>query len=218
MKSYRILKNIIPPDVVQYLQNYTLNVKHQLSNVIGTDKPNGSGVYWKGLDMASSFPLVTEEENKKLFEIYTSDFMYDIITEHIPSPYLFNDQIVVKEGGESFAFDAHYDNQFGPTPNDKELLTINCMLVLDDFTDENGAIEVYDDKWIRLYPKVGDILMIEGFTLHRSYQNNSGNSRRAYLCVYSNKSIGKDFQKGFYYQKFDKDITYPSFSKKERFI
>jgi len=200
--KYKLLKNKIPNDVVEYLQNYTLTVKDKISKVIGQPKKNGCGSFWRGLDMASSLELVSDEENKKLYDVYTSKFMYDIITEYIPSPYLFNDQIVVKEGGEEFEFGEHFDNQFGPTPDDKDLLTINCMLVLDDFTDENGAIEVYDDEWIRLYPKVGDILMIEGFTLHRSFKNNTDKPRRAYLCVYSNKSIGKNFQKGFYYEQF----------------
>ena len=76
------------------------------------------------------------------------------------------------------------------------------MLILDDFTKENGAISVLDDEWITLYPKVGDILMIEGNTYHSSKINLSNQPRRAYLCVYSNKSMGKNFQRGFYYEKF----------------
>ena len=201
--KYKLIENIIPTDIINYLQSYTLEIKNRIKPYEGNPKSNGSGVYWKGLDMASKCPICSHLENKKLYEVYTSNFMHEVITPFIPTPYLFNDQIVVKEPNEDFEFESHYDNQFGPTPNDKKLVTINCMLVLDDFTDENGAIEVYDEEWIRLYPKVGDILMIDGFTPHRSYKNNSENIRRAYLCVYSNKSIGKDFQKGFYYKKFN---------------
>ena len=77
------------------------------------------------------------------------------------------------------------------------------MLVLDDFTDENGTIEVFDNnKWIKLYPKTGDIVLIEGNCLHRSSPNTTDQPRRAYLCVYSNKPIGKDFKSGFYYSEF----------------
>ena len=123
-----------------------------------------------------------------------------LITEFIPEPYFFNDQIVVKQPHESFLFEEHRDNQYGPYPNDKTLVTINCMLILDDYTDENGAIKV-DGK--TLYPKTGDILLIEGNTLHSSNNNNTDNPRRAYICVYSDRPIGKDFQKGFYYHKFD---------------
>ena len=199
---YNIVENIIPTDIVEYLQEYTAEIKQRIKEHEGKPKSNGSGIYWKGLDMASSCDLSSKEENKKLYDIYTSKFMYDIITSYIPTPYLFNDQIVVKEPNEEFSFEPHRDNQYGPFPNDEELLTINCMLVLDDFTKENGAISILDDEWITLYPKVGDVLMIEGNTLHSSKINLSNHSRRAYLCVYSNKSIGKNFQKGFYYEKF----------------
>ena len=129
--------------------------------------------------------------------------MYDLITKYIPKPYLFNDQIVVKNKDVNMPFEPHYDNQYGPFPDDKSLLTINCMLVLDDFTDENGTIEVLDNnKWVSLYPKTGDIVLIEGNCVHRSSPNTTDKPRRAYLCVYSNKSIGKNFQKGFYYEAF----------------
>ena len=70
--------------------------------------------------------------------------MYDIITEYIPNPFLFNDQIVVKEPHEEFDFEPHRDNQYGPYPNDETLLTINCMLVLDNFTNEKATVNVVD--------------------------------------------------------------------------
>lgn len=205
--TYNIIENIVPNDIVEYLQEYTLEVKRRIKPFEGKPKSNGSGTFWKGLDMASSCELSSDEENQKLYDIYTSKFMYDIITPYIPTPYLFNDQIVVKEPYEEFAFEPHRDNQYGPFPNDKDLLTINCMLVLDDFTEENGAISVLDDEWITLYPKKGDILMIEGNTFHSSKINLSNHPRRAYLCVYSNKSIGKDFQQGFYYEMLTNKIN-----------
>jgi hypothetical protein len=200
--TYKLLENKIPLDTIEYLQQYTLKVKQKILEVLGNAKENGSGVYWRGCDMASSLPIASDEENERLYNVYTSEFMFNIISDYIPTPYLFNDQIVVKEPNENFEFGEHFDNQFGPSPEDKELLTINCMLVLDDFTDENGRIEVFDKEWITLYPKKGDILLIEGFTPHRSLKNNSESARRAYLCVYSNKPIGQNFQKGYYYQPF----------------
>lgn len=205
--TYELLENIIPKQMIEYLQSYTSTVKKRIKPIEGNPKPNGSGVYWKGLDMASSFEFATDDENEKLYHIYTSNFMYNLITKYIPEPYLFNDQIVVKEPFEQFDFKPHYDNQFGPHPNDKSLLTINCMLVLDDFTPENGAIKVFDKEWVTLYPKKGDVLLIEGNTLHSSEMNKSDSIRRAYLCVYSNKSIGEGFQKGFYHKKFNNNLT-----------
>ena len=131
--NFKLLKNKIPQDIIEYLQDYTLEVKKRIKPYEGQPKSNGSGVYWKGLDMASKCPISSHLENKRLFEIYTSKFMYDIITEYIPNPFLFNDQIVVKEPHEEFDFEPHRDNQYGPYPNDETLLTINCMLVLDNF-------------------------------------------------------------------------------------
>lgn len=203
--KFKLLKNKIPQNIIEYLQEYTLEVKKRIKPYEGNPKSNGSGVYWKGLDMASKCPICSDLENKKLFDIYTSKFMYDIITEYIPNPFLFNDQIVVKEPHEEFDFEPHRDNQYGPHPNDESLLTINCMLVLDDFTKDNGAIKVYNEGWLTLYPEKGDILLVEGNTLHSSEKNISDYPRRAYLCVYSNKSIGKDFQNGFYYERFKKN-------------
>jgi len=200
--TYNIIENIVPNDIVEYLQEYTLEIKSRIKSYENQEKLNGSGIFWKGLDMASSCELCTDFENKKLYDIYTSKLMYDVITPYIPNPFLFNDQIVVKEPHEEFSFEPHRDNQFGPFPNDKDLLTINCMLVLDDFTEENGAISVFDKEWITLYPKKGDILMIEGNTFHSSKINLSNQPRRVYLCVYSDRPIGKNFQKGFYYEKF----------------
>ena len=200
--KWQLIKNHIPLDVVEYLQDYTLKVRFKVEEFLNQDKNIGSGKYWKGVDMASSFPLVTEEENKKLFDIYTSLNMYELVANYIDFPYLFNDQIVVKLPGEEFDFQPHYDNQFGPYPDDKELVTKNFMLVLDDFTEENGGIKILDGEWIDIYPEKGDILMIDGNTIHASGNNKSNDPRRAYLCVYSNKPIGKNFQKGFYYQPF----------------
>lgn len=199
---YRLIENCIPSHTVEYLQQYTLEVRNKVNGVLGQKKNVGSGTYWKGLDMASSFPLASPQENELLFKIYTSMTLYRIVLEHMQHPYLFNDQIVVKLPGEDLEFLPHYDNQYGPYPNDKDLLTINCMLVLDDFTKENGGIRVLEKKWVDLYPKKGDILIIDGNTFHASGHNKSDSPRRAYLCVYSNKPIGKNFQQGFYYQAF----------------
>ena len=61
------------------------------------------------------------------------------------------------------------------------------MLVLDDFTNENGLYKSTKDEWISLFPEKGDILLMNGNTLHKSEKNKTNEPRRAYLCVYSNK-------------------------------
>lgn len=202
---YKVFKQVIPQETLVYLQDWTLFTKEICEFYRGKPKANGSGVYWQGLDMASQCPLTTEQQNKKLFEVYTSQWMYDLVSQHIPKPYLFNDQIVVKLPGEQFDFSPHRDNQFGPLPDDANLVTQNFTLVLDDFTQENGALQVWENKqWHTLLPKAGDIIMIEGNTIHKSAANNSDKPRRVYICHYTDRPIGESFQKGFYNQPFSR--------------
>ena len=202
---YKVFKQVIPQETLVYLQDWTLFTKEICEFYRGKPKANGSGVYWQGLDMASQCPLTTEQQNKKLFEVYTSQWMYDLVSQHIPKPYLFNDQIVVKLPGEQFNFSPHRDNQFGPLPDDANLVTQNFTLVLDDFTQENGALQVWENKqWHTLLPKAGDIIMIEGNTIHKSVANNSDKPRRVYICHYTDRPIGESFQKGFYNQPFSR--------------
>lgn len=202
---YKVFKQVIPQETLVYLQDWTLFTKEICEFYRGKPKANGSGVYWQGLDMASQCPLTTEQQNKKLFEVYTSQWMYDLVSQHIPKPYLFNDQIVVKLPGEHFDFSPHRDNQFGPLPDDANLVTQNFTLVLDDFTQENGALQVWENKqWHTLLPKAGDIIMIEGNTIHKSAANNSDKPRRVYICHYTDRPIGESFQKGFYNQPFSR--------------
>jgi len=205
--GYELLENVISKDDIEYLQEYTLLVKRRVIPKIGSSRSEGGGIYWRGIDMASKFSMSSQEENKRLYDFYTSNFMYDIARNHIKNPYLFNDQIVVKLPNERFWFEPHFDNQYGPEPNDKELVTINCMLILDDFTQENGAISLkstISNTWRTIYPKTGDMLLIDGNTMHSSKRNKTDKVRRAYICVYANKPIGEGFKEGYYYKKFKK--------------
>ena len=79
--GYDILSNQVPRETIDYLKSYTLELKERvISNPqFETEtKPNGSGVYGRFIDMASSFPLADDSENKKLFDVYTSQLMYEI--------------------------------------------------------------------------------------------------------------------------------------------
>ena len=202
---YKIFEQAIPQETLTYLQEWTLFTKELCESYQGKSKANGSGIYWQGLDMASQLPLATEQQNQKLFEVYTSQWMYNLVVQFIPKPYLFNDQIVVKSPNEQFDFQPHRDNQFGPLPNEPDLVTQNFTLVLDDFTEENGALQVWENKqWHTLLPKAGDIIMIEGNTIHKSAANNSDKPRRVYICHYTDRPIGESFQKGFYNQPFSR--------------
>ena len=199
---YKIFEQAIPQETLTYLQEWTLFTKELCESYQGKSKANGSGIYWQGLDMASQLPLATEQQNQKLFEVYTSQWMYNLVVQFIPKPYLFNDQIVVKSPNEQFDFQPHRDNQFGPLPNEPDLVTQNFTLVLDDFTEENGALQVWENKqWHKLLPKAGDIVMIEGNTIHKSEINKTEKPRRVYICHYTDRAMG-NFKQGFYQTVF----------------
>ena len=200
---HKVFEQAIPKEELKYLQDYTLFVKELCEFYQGKPKANGSGQYWQGIDMASRLPLATDIQNEKLYSIYTSEWMHKLVTKWIPNPYLFNDQIVVKMPGEQFDFKPHRDNQFGPLPDNDRMVTQNFMLVLDDFTEENGALKIRElNTWYTLLPKAGDIVMIEGNTVHASGNNESTSPRRAYLCHYTDRPIGQHFQMGYHYKQF----------------
>lgn len=208
--GYDILSNEVPRETIDYLKSYTLELKNRMiSNPkFETDtKPNGSGVYGRFHDMASSSPLADDSENKKLFNVYTSQLMYEICKFYLMRDkiYLFNDQVVVKLPNEEFSFEPHRDNQFGPFPNRWDLKTLNCMIVLDNIDDDNGGFKVKNRntlQWDDLKLLQGDVLVMDGNTFHQSGKNNSNLPRRVYIGHYSTEPIGKNFQKGYYYKRF----------------
>ena len=130
----------------------------------------------------------------ELMNLYTSKFSYDLATTLLQKEdiYLFNDQMVYKFPNDNFTFAAHYDNQYGAENKDGNMHTVNMSWILDDFTDQNGTLELQSLKtkeWTRVYPKAGDIIAINGNCLHRSGPNESDKPRGLYACVYSEGQI-----------------------------
>lgn len=148
---------------------------------------------WKGISCASQHSPI-------LRDFYCS-WLPNIATEYLGKDlYYFNDQMVIKNPKDNLTFKAHYDNYYGPNRQGK-IHTVNLAIILDDFTEENGAIEVknQDDlKWNKLYPKRGDLLAINGNTYHKSGINNSQKPRGLYACVYTEAPIDLE---GFYNTK-----------------
>ena len=75
---------------------------------------------------------------------------------------------------------------------DYKIETVNISVILDNFTDENGTLEILSqltNNWVSVYPKKGDIVAIRGNTLHRSGENKSSESRGLFACVYTEKKI-----------------------------
>lgn len=149
---------------------------------------------WKGVGCAG-------KHDQFLYEFYTSNLMYTLASTFlgVSDIWLFNDQIVVKNPGDNFFFPAHTDNDTVDPNKDYNIDTINLSIILDDFTDENGGLELFSSEWEKVYPKKGDIVAIRGNTLHRSGVNKSSSSRGLYACVYCADKI--DFL-NFYKDKF----------------
>lgn len=205
--GYIHLKNMISPEDVDVCKEICMFLKkrNEIELINSNEKPFGFGVHWKGIECASFL-------SDKLYEFYTSEMMHNLATKILDTDkvYLFNDQVVIKLPNEDFDFIEHTDNQYGP--NNEQALngkfkTITCCWVLDDFTSENGYIDILNKKtnqWETLLPKSGDIMIWDGNTLHRSGINKSNKERAVWLCVYSTTNMTKvpsidngDFSKFF---------------------
>lgn len=201
-QGYIHLKNVIEPELLSHTRYHAIKLKKHYQNYEGQPRENGSGRFWKGLEMASTLePL--------LYESYTHPNMFDIAKTYlqVDTPYLFNDQVVVKLPNESFSFEPHYDNQYGPNPEGAlkgEFKTINCCQILTNMPHESGPLRCFNNETQQydiLPANAGDIIIIDGNTLHSSTHNITDKIRALYACVYSTHPIG-NFQSGFYNELF----------------
>lgn len=190
--GYIHLKNVIPNTTTDVIGEIVMSLKNKSLDGIkaNAQKEYGSFGYWKGMDMAS-------KSDSRLYEFYTSKIMYDIASELLETNdvYLFNDQVVVKLPNEDFEFPLHTDNELGPNPElakAGDFKTITCCWPLDDFTNDNAPIDILNtgtNEWNTPLPTVGDIVIWNGNTYHKSGINKTDKPRRVYLMVYANKDI-----------------------------
>jgi len=175
-----------------HISNYLSEHWTMIVSAIGLEMRHKVSEYskWKGISCAGRFDY-------RLTEMYTSMEMYALARQFLGDEmYFFNDQIVYKlPNEESFAFEPHYDNQYGPNA-DNEIHTVNLCCILDDF--ESPLNVKGKDGWISLYPKRGDVVAIRGDTYHGS-PGNTGNARGLYACVYTEKPL---YMEDFYYSRF----------------
>ena len=139
-----------------------------------------------------------------IHNFYKSKFMYNLATSLLGKEdiWLFNDQIVIKKPNDNFVFPEHTDNDVVGVNKDYKIETVNISVILDDFTNENGTLEILSQltkNWVTTYPKKGDIVAIRGNTLHRSGENKSSESRGLLACVYTEEKLNVDM---FYTEKF----------------
>jgi hypothetical protein len=195
-KGWVHIKNFINIDIVSELRKRALKLSEWVIDKEGKPSKYGSPFHWRGLGCAGMY-------DDYLMEFYKDKSMYQLSSKLLESSdvWLYNDQVVVKFPNDGFGFEAHTDNTAGETKN-KGKNTVNLCVILDDFTDENGTLEVFnkdDGQQLKLYPKAGDIVAIHGDTLHQSEPNRSNSPRCLYACVYSSEKI--EFQ-NYYKTKF----------------
>jgi hypothetical protein len=208
------IPNGIDKELLEYTRDLSVKMKYKYLLSSGKLRDSGTGVFWSGFEMASKL-------DSRLYKSYTSDIMYKLssILLETSEPYLFNDQVVVKLPGDGVSFEPHFDNQYGPDPESSSLgkyKTVNISWVLHDMPTESGPLICLNketNKWEEIIAKSGDIIAIDGNTLHGSNKNESIYLRGLYACVYSTEAIGsyhnnKNYPyphfKGFYNERFIK--------------
>lgn len=200
--GYTLIKNAIPGNVLKDVFTRGLALKEKYKSRIGEVRHNGSGRFWPGLELSSTL-------DPNLWKHYTAPFMHKIVCEALKTdtPYLFNDQMVIKLPGEDFVFKPHWDNEFGPDPagaKKRDFTTINFCWALTDMNVKNGTIScrsIDNGRWETIYAKAGDIIAIDGNTLHKSEPNKSDKPRGVWACVYADKEMDHTGA-GFYTEKF----------------
>ena len=170
------IENVIPQNLIDIVTEVSQDCKQIAVENEHTPAPYGTRIHWKGLGCASKY-------EPRLLECYKSEVNRRIATELLETDilYLYNDQIVLKLPNEEFEFEEHYDNQYSSN-RDNRIHSVNLSWILDDFTDDNGTLNMSGQQ---IYPKKGDIVAIRGDVIHSSKPNISNKSRLLYACVFN---------------------------------
>ena len=216
-QGYAVIPKVFTEDEIDFIYDDALTLREMAYSITG----------WLGFGCASYF-------SKTLFNFYTSRKFYELSRKILGEEvYLFNDELVVKHPNDSFEFKPHYDNWFGPN-KDNKIHTVNCYVVLDDITPDNGPVYILDNYlnpkkdidesgFIRkpisklykeyMYLNKGDVLAVRGDTFHGGDVNTSDDIRAAYACVFTEKPLKEKIHyknkpnyvpEYFYMDKFDK--------------
>lgn len=192
------IENVFPKEIINQIRRRGIVLREWVNDRLGQPCQYGPPTHWRGVGCAGMY-------DEYLLRFYKSDTMFKIASTLINTEkiWLFNDQMVIKLPNDNFGFESHCDNQFGGENKSGLIHTINMGVVLDDYTTINGTLDMWDkieDKWVEVFPKSGDIIAINGNTLHRSKPNKSTEARGLYACVYSEQQINFD---NYYKIKFE---------------
>jgi len=169
------IKSAIPQHQINNLRTKAILWREWVDTRIGQPTKMGPPKHWKGLGCAGAY-------DEYLLEFYRSDLMYEYSSTLLETKdvWLYNDQLVVKLAEDSFQFKTHTDNETKGTNS------VNLCVILDDFTDLNGTLQIKNQK---IYPRAGDIVAIHGDTPHSSKPNHTNKPRCLYACVYTGSQV-----------------------------
>ena len=187
LKGWAVIPNVFSKEDLDIMTDWGYNMR------IEWDKHST----WKGVPCAGKF-------SEPLTEIYTSVIMKDLATQILGTPHLFNDQMVYKLPYDKMDFVPHYDNQYSFQNKSNHIHTVNLSIAIDDFTRDNGALFIKSQdtgEWETVLPKAGDVVAINGSTIHASHENQSDAPRGLYACVYTAEPMKMH---GYYSQLFQK--------------
>ena len=187
LKGWAVIPNVFSKEDLDIMSDWGYNMR------VEWDKHST----WKGVPCAGKF-------SEPLTEIYTSVIMKDLATQILGTPHLFNDQMVYKLPHDKMDFVPHYDNQYSSQNKSNHIHTVNLSIAVDDFTRDNGALFIKSQdtgEWETVLPKAGDVVAINGSTVHASHENRSNAPRGLYACVYTAEPMKMD---GYYSQLFQK--------------
>lgn len=197
------IPNAVPKEHLDKLRTIGLEMRRSVGKHFGSSPTRNQHLKWNGIVCASNY-------NQELLEVYKSKYMRDIAVALLETDEIrtFNDQIVYKLPFDGLRFKEHFDNALLPDTG-KQLRTVNLSIILDDFTEENGAIYVRDGDglWHKIFPKAGSIVCFEGYTVHRSPVNKGKEPRGLYACVY--KCAKEDWEmEGHHNELFTAETTW----------
>lgn len=169
------IKSAITQNQISILRTKAIQWREWVDSRIGKPAKFGPPIHWKGLGCAGAY-------DDYLMNFYRSDLMYKYSSALLGTKdvWLYNDQLVVKLAKDNFQFKTHTDNETKGTNS------VNMCVILDDFTDLNGTLQINNQK---IYPKAGDIVAIHGDTPHSSKPNTTDKPRCLYACVYTDSQV-----------------------------
>lgn len=161
---------------------------------------------WRGIPWASKYSEVLDC-------FYRSNILRPIAQTvlGVDVPYLFNDEIVMKLPNDEFDFHLHTDNEHGGNKNNA-VHVVNCMVVLDDFNENNGPLVVINKdngRHVTVLANRGDVIAMNGSTYHYSGKNTTDSPRGQYSCSYAAEKL---VVSNFYSDKFEEVCDFDKIS------